>query len=349
MPLIILEAAIGMFPDLDEAMVRPAYVATTEGLSPESVSVLAVQSAPPSVDPGFLGRGITVLLVVGPMAGLAWAVFEAWGSGLSAMTVGIAIAAYVVAGHGVTIGYHRYLTHGSFKAKRPLRVALAVAGCLSVEGGPISWVALHRRHHRFSDADGDPHSPYRFGTTPLAQVRGLVHAHVGWLFTWPDAQTEKYAPDLLADADIRKVDRLFPVIAVTSVLAPFFFGWVVSGHVREGIALLLWAGLVRIAVLHHVTWSVNSICHVYGRRPFRTRGSDRARNFWPLAVISLGDSWHNMHHAEPTCARHGVDPRQIDSSARVIRWFEMAGWAHDVRWPEPDRLLARRAGSFSLV
>jgi stearoyl-CoA desaturase (delta-9 desaturase) len=285
---------------------------------------------------------VTGLLVVGPLCGLVWAVIEAWGHGLSVTNLLVAGAFYLVAGHGVTVGFHRYLTHGGFTAKRPVRIGLAVAGSLAVEGGPISWVALHRRHHQFSDAEGDPHSPYRFGTSPLAQLRGLVYAHVGWLFTGPAAQPEAYAPDLLADRDIRRVDQLFPLLAAVSVLTPFLLGWLVTGTLGGALSMLLWAGLVRIAVLHHVTWSVNSVCHLVGRRPFRTRGTDRARNFWPLALVSMGESWHNLHHADPTCARHGVDRFQIDSSARLIRFLELAGMVTDVRWPNRDRLSARR-------
>ena len=292
---------------------------------------------------------MTAVLVIGPLAGLALAVTRAWGHGLSVTDVCVAVVLYAVAGHGVTIGFHRYLTHGAFKATRPLRIVLAVAGSLAVEGGPISWVALHRRHHKFSDAIGDPHSPYRFGTSPFAQLRGLLYSHVGWLFSGPAAQPTVYAPDLLADRDIVFVDRLFPMIAITSVIAPFFLGWAITGELRGALSMLLWAGLVRIAVLHHVTWSVNSICHFVGSRPFRTHGSDRARNVWPLAAISMGESWHNLHHADPTCARHGVDRFQIDSSARVIRWLEITGAATAVHWPDRDRLRTRRRTAASRV
>ena len=308
-------------------------------------SAKAVRVPADNDSPALAGRVITGLLVTAPLAGLVVASARAWGHGLSLTDVYVAVAFYALAGHGVTVGFHRYLTHGSFTATRPLRIGLAVAGCLAVEGGPIGWVALHRRHHRFSDGPGDPHSPYRFGTSPTAQLRGLLYAHVGWLFTGPAAQPQTYAPDLVADDDIRLVDRLFPLIATFSVLTPFFLGWLVTGRLDGAIDMLLWAGLVRIAVLHHVTWSVNSICHMLGTRPFRTRGKDRARNFWPLAIISMGESWHNLHHADPTCARHGVDRFQLDSSARLIRWLELTGAASEVRWPLQRRLALRRAES----
>jgi stearoyl-CoA desaturase (delta-9 desaturase) len=323
---------------LSRTAVSPA--AAVSAGSPQELA--SPGSAQELASPGLFGQLITGVLVIAPLAAVVAVGIRAGGHGVPLLDLWVALAFYAVAGHGATIGFHRYLTHRAFKAKRPLRIALAVAGCLAVEGGPISWVALHRRHHRFSDAEGDPHSPYRFGTTPFAQLKGLIYAHVGWLFTGPSAQPEVYAPDLLADRDIRIVDRLFPFVAISSVLAPFFLGWLITGRLSGALGMLLWAGLVRIAVLHHVTWSVNSICHVLGERPFRTRSEDRARNFWPLAIISMGESWHNLHHADPTCARHGVDRFQLDSSARLIRWFEAAGWATEVRWPQPDRLSARR-------
>ena len=331
-------------------MTRKTRAARQRSISTQELSAALEPGPPPDrsgsavadITPRLPGQAITGLLVVGPLCGLVFAADTAWGHGLSVTNLLVACAFYVVAGHGITVGFHRYLTHGGFKARRAVRIALAAAGCLAVEGGPISWVALHRRHHRFSDAEGDPHSPYRFGTSPLAQLRGLVYAHVGWLFTGPAAQPATYAPDLLGDHDIRRVDKLFPLIAATSVLTPFGLGWLITGSLHGALGMLLWAGLVRIAVLHHVTWSVNSVCHLVGRRPFRTRDTDRARNFWPLAVISMGESWHNLHHADPTCARHGVDRFQIDSSARLIRLLELAHMASDVRWPDRVRLNSRR-------
>lgn len=310
------------------------------------MSAIAVRVEPGRSGPGFIisvaQRAITVAVILVPLVGVALAGLEAWRHGLSPITLMVAVLFYAIAGHGVTVGFHRYLTHGSFTAARPLRIALAVAGSLAIEGGPIGWVAVHRRHHQFSDGPGDPHSPYRYGTGLGAQLRGLGYAHLGWMFARTQSDPQRYAPDLLADPDIVAVDRLFPVIAAASVFAPFAIGWALTGRVGGGLGLLLWAGLARIALLHHITWSVNSICHLFGRRPYRTRGSDRARNFWPLAVISMGESWHNLHHADPTCARHGVDRFQLDSSARLVRWLELAGWASNVHWPQRARLTARR-------
>jgi stearoyl-CoA desaturase (delta-9 desaturase) len=224
---------------------------------------------------------------------------------------------------------------------RWLRVALAVCGSLALEGPVITWVADHRRHHAFSDREGDPHSPWRYGASVGGLAKGLFYAHCGWLFERATTNQARFAPDLLADKDIRRVDRWFPTLAMASLLAPAALGLVLTGSWWGAVTAYFWASLVRIALLHHVTWSINSICHVYGERPFATRNDDRAANFWPLAVISFGENWHNSHHADPTCARHGVLRGQLDPSARIIRWLEQAGWVYDVRWPRRDKLEAR--------
>ncbi|MFC7305913.1 acyl-CoA desaturase [Streptomyces monticola] len=285
---------------------------------------------------------VTALIVVLPFLALGLAVWLLWGRLIHTTDVLLALALYVVTGLGVTVGFHRGLTHGGYRAARPVRIALAVAGSMSFQGDVIGWVATHRRHHAFTDRPGDPHSPYRYGTHLRGQLRGLVHAHVGWLFRNDPTPAERYAPDLLADRDIRAVSRAFPALCVLTLALPFALGWAIGGTWLHATTALLWAGVVRIALLHHVTWSVNSLCHMIGRRPFRTRRHDRATNLWPLALLSFGESWHNLHHADPTSARHGVDRGQIDPSAAVIRLLERLGWVHDVRWPTPDRVAARR-------
>jgi stearoyl-CoA desaturase (Delta-9 desaturase) len=301
-------------------------------------------SAKPMLDqpPPRWAMGVLVVGVVVPFLALLAAVPIAWGWGLSWLDVLIAGVFYLVSGFGVTVGFHRYFTHGSFKAKRWLRITLAVAGSLSIEGSPIIWVADHRRHHAYADREGDPHSPWRYGPSAAGIAKGLVFAHIGWMFRLESSNRARFAPDLLADRDIRAVDRLFGPLALASVLVPPLLGGLLTLSWQGALTAFFWASLVRIALLHHVTWSINSICHVYGQRPFATRGADRASNFWPLAVISFGENWHNSHHADPTCARHGVLPGQLDPSARIIWLLEKAGWASDVRWSEPQRLLARQ-------
>jgi stearoyl-CoA desaturase (delta-9 desaturase) len=291
--------------------------------------------------PASLAQRIIVGVFVGvPTLALIAAIPFAWGWGLGWHDVVIAAVFYWITGLGITVGYHRYFTHGSFKAKTPLRVALAVAGTMAMQGPVLTWVSDHRRHHKYSDKEGDPHSPWRYGNDTKALAKGLMFAHLLWLFDPNQTSEEKYSPDLLADKNIRRVSSLFAPIVGVSLLLPALIGglWGMSWH--GAITAFFWAGLVRITFLHHVTWSINSICHTFGDEDFQTR--DKSRNVSWLAIASFGESWHNLHHADPTCARHGALKGQIDQSARVIRWFEQLGWAYDVRWPEEARLTAKR-------
>jgi stearoyl-CoA desaturase (Delta-9 desaturase) len=306
------------------------------------------EDGPPITPAGRVKAAVTAAIVIVPFAGLGVAVWFAWGHGLGFTEILLAAGLYLVTGLGVTIGFHRLLTHRSFTAAPALRVVLAVAGSMSFEGDVIGWVAIHRRHHAFTDRPGDPHSPYRYGTHLAGQLRGLAHAHVGWLLRDDPTPADRYAPDMVADPAMRVVSRAFPVLCVISLGLPFGLGWAIGGW-RVALGALLWAGLVRVTLLQHVTWSVNSLCHVFGNRPFTTRRHDRATNLWPLALLSLGESWHNMHHSDPTCARHGADPRQIDISAAVIRIFERLGWATCVHWPAADRLDSRRRATCSTL
>jgi len=256
---------------------------------------------------------ITSAIVAGPAVALGLAVWWLWGGVLDLTDVVIALGLYVITGFGITVGFHRLFTHRGFAPHRALKIALAVAGSMAVEGSVTSWVATHRRHHMFSDHAGDPHSPHRYGSRGTALVRGLAFSHVGWLFTSDASNAERFAPDLLRDRDLQRIGRLFPLLAVASLAIPFGIGYAVSGSWVGAVTALVWAGLVRMALLHHVTWSVNSLCHTFGRRSDET--ADRSTNLWPLAVLSLGDNWHNVHHAHPSWARHGARPGMVDPSA----------------------------------
>ena len=281
---------------------------------------------------------VAAFLII-PFAAVVAAVPLAWGWGLGWTDVGLFAGFYVFSTLGVTVGYHRYFTHGSFKANRALRIALAVAGGMASQGSVISWVADHRRHHAFSDKEGDPHSPWLFGTSPVALAKGFWHAHLGWLFGRDKTNAARFAPDLTADRDLRAVDSLFVPLTVATLALPGVLGGLITMSWWGALTGLFWGGFVRVGFVHHVTWSVNSICHMIGQRPFASR--DKAANFWPLAILSMGESWHNLHHADPTCARHGVLRGQIDISARVIWIFEKLGWATQVRWPKPERVTAK--------
>jgi stearoyl-CoA desaturase (Delta-9 desaturase) len=326
--------------DLADRFTRPAQALNYDGTSPFPMGDARELSAG-----GRVQIAVTVAIVAGPFAGLAAAVWLAWGHGVGLTDIVLALVFYMITGLGVTVGFHRLLTHGSFTAGPALRTALAIAGSMSFEGDVTGWVATHRRHHAFADRPGDPHSPYRYGASVGGQLRGLAHAHMGWLMHEDPTPRDRYAPDLLADRGMRAVTAAFPVLCVASLALPFAAGWALGGTLRAGLLALVWAGLVRITLLQHVTWSVNSLCHVFGSRPFRTRRYDRATNLWPLALLSFGESWHNMHHSDPACARHGAEPHQIDIAAGLIRIFERVGWATAVHWPDPARLAARRRES----
>jgi stearoyl-CoA desaturase (delta-9 desaturase) len=281
-------------------------------------------------------RFLFMFFTIVPFLALATAVPLAWGWGLGWLDVGLSVSFYALTGLGVTIGFHRYFTHRAFTACRGLRIALAIAGSMAMQGPIIGWVADHRRHHAYADRDGDPHSPWRFGTSPAALVKGFWHAHTGWLFERDQTNAARFAPDLRADPDIQHINRLSFVLCVVTLLAPAVLGGLISWTWWGALTGFFWGSLVRTAALHQVTWSVNSICHMIGGRPFAAR--DKSANFWPLAILSFGESWHNSHHADPTGARHGVLRGQLDISARIIWIFEKIGWASNVRWPKPDRL-----------
>jgi stearoyl-CoA desaturase (delta-9 desaturase) len=283
------------------------------------------------------------VFVIVPFAALIAAVPVVWGWGIGWTDLALFAVFYLVSGTGITAGFHRYFTHGSFTANRGLKIYLAIAGSLAIQGRVIRWVADHRRHHAFSDREGDPHSPWRFGESLSGLIKGCWHAHIGWLFDIECTNQQKYTPDLLADRDLVKVDKQFEIWVLVTLFAPPILGGLISWSWAGAVTAFFWASLVRIALLHHVTWSINSICHVIGDRPYGSR--DKSANFWPLALLSFGESWHNSHHADPTCARHGVDKYQIDGSARLIWIFEKLGWATNVRWPDRerfDRLAAKR-------
>ncbi len=288
---------------------------------------------PPIVHPA--QKLVTVAIVAGPAVALAVVVPLLWGHAVNLSDIVLGLVLYVITGFGITIGFHRLFTHSGFTSHRALRIVLAVMGSMAVEGSLTSWVATHRRHHMYSDHAGDPHSPHRYGDHGGALLRGLAFSHFGWLFISDTSDASRYAPDMLRDRDIQRIDRLFPVIALGSLAIPFVIGFSLAGTLVGGLTALLWAGLVRMALLHHMTWSVNSLCHTFGRRSDET--ADKSTNLWPLAVISLGDNWHNVHHAHPSWARHGARPGMLDPSAWLIRRFEQLGWATRVRWPRPER------------
>lgn len=279
---------------------------------------------------------ILAAFVAIPLLAVVAAIPVAWGWGIGIVDIVLGFLFFAISCHGITIGFHRYFTHKSFKAKRPMKIALGIAGSLAIEGPIIRWVADHRKHHAHSDAEGDPHSPWRYGEGTWNLTKGLWYAHTGWMFDVEQTPQDKYAPDLLKDPDVVKMSRNFPWLVLVSLLTPALLGGLLTWSWVGALTAFFWASLVRVALVHHVTWSINSICHVWGKKPFKTR--DKSGNVAWLAVLSGGESWHNLHHSDPTCARHGVLKGQIDSSARLIELFEWFGWVYDVRWPKQERL-----------
>jgi stearoyl-CoA desaturase (Delta-9 desaturase) len=287
-------------------------------------------------------RIITGTVTVVPFLMLAVVAWQVWNSLLHWHDLVVFAVLYAASGLGVTVGFHRLFTHRSFKTSPALRGVFAVLGSTAIEGPVISWVADHRKHHAFSDQPGDPHSPHvDHGVGWRGALRGLAHAHVGWLFIHTQrGNRRRYAPDLLADPVVAFVDRTFVLWALAGQVAPFGLGWLIGGDLTSGLTGLLWGGAVRLLVLHHATFSINSLCHFFGRRRFST--DDESRNLAWLSLLTFGEAWHNNHHAFPTSAAHGIGRREVDISAGVIWLLERVGLAWDVVRISPERM-ARKA------
>ena len=288
-----------------------------------------------------LNRFLTATITVVPIAALLVVAWQLWADLLFWSDLIVFAILYVGTGLGVTVGYHRLFTHRAFKAGKGVRATLAILGSAAIEGPVISWVADHRKHHAFADKPGDPHSPHvDHGVGWRGALKGLAHAHFGWLFIHTQRGAKaRYAPDLIADPVVKFVDRTFLLWAVAGLIVPFILGGLIGWSIEAALTGLLWGGAVRMFVLHHVTYSINSLCHFFGRRDFDT--PDESRTLLWLTVPSFGEAWHNSHHAFPTSAVHGLGRWQFDSSALVIAGLEKAGLAWDVVRPSPKRIAAK--------
>jgi stearoyl-CoA desaturase (Delta-9 desaturase) len=287
---------------------------------------------------------ITMLLIVSvPIAGVVAALWYGYGRGVSAVDLWLFLGFYVATGLGITVGFHRLLTHQSFRAPTWVRVLFASLGSMAIQGAVIDWVATHRRHHAYTDVEGDPHSPHLDAEDGVVgMLRGLWHAHAGWLFT-PDATVnETWAPDLLREEPMLRVHRAFPWFVLASFVAPAVLGGLITGTWLGALTGFLWGSLVRISLLHHVTWSINSICHVFGTRPFDSH--DESRNNAVMALLGFGEGWHNAHHAFPASARHGLRWWELDVSYLVIRTLAVLRLARDIKLPSPAQLARRTRG-----
>jgi stearoyl-CoA desaturase (delta-9 desaturase) len=290
-------------------------------------------------------RVANVLVTVVPIGLVGMAAWMAWGGALHWPDLVVLAVTYLLTGLGVTVGFHRLLTHRSFKTSPPIRALLAALGSAAVEGPVIEWVANHRMHHQFSDQAGDPHSPHvDHGSGLWGALGGLFHAHVGWIFKGEAmASEERYAKDLLADPVVRFIDRTFLLWVLAGLAFPFVLGVALTGSIVGGLTGLLWGGAVRLFLLHHATFSINSLCHFFGRQRFTT--GDESRNLQWLAIPTLGEAWHNNHHAFPTSARHGLRWWQLDPSAWLIAGMERSGLAWDVVHVSHERELAKLAAA----
>ncbi len=282
-------------------------------------------------------RGATAAGVITPFLGLLIAIYGFWGWGFSWTELGILVVMYLGTGLGITVGYHRLFTHRSFETPQWVKVILAVLGSMAVEGPLLRWVATHRRHHQHSDQEQDPHSPHRYGRGFWQVFAGWWHAHVGWIFEPDAAGLERYVRDLHRDRVLRWVSRSFAVWAALGLVLPGLAGWLLTGTWRGAALGFLWGGLVRVFLVHHLTWSINSICHLWGSRPY-DRG-DQSRNNIIFGVLGLGEGWHNNHHAFPSSARHGLRWWQLDVSYLVIRVLAWVGLARAVCVPAQAALI----------
>jgi len=289
-------------------------------------------------------RRMIALATAGPLAGVALAITLLWGQGISMLDFGLFLGFYLFTGVGVTVGFHRLFTHRSFETPAPIRATLAVAGSMAVQGSVIEWVATHRRHHAFADEYGDPHSPHLVQATGLRGVLlGLWHSHMGWLFAPSRTVESRWAPDLEREPLMAAVNRWFPRLVLVSFFLPPLLALAITGSWWAAVTAFLWGTLVRMFLLHHVTWSINSICHFFGRQPFRSQ--DESKNNWPLSLISFGESWHNNHHAFPTSARHGLLRGQLDPGWRVIRTLQLLRLARRVRLPSLEAFGKKWSGA----
>jgi stearoyl-CoA desaturase (delta-9 desaturase) len=281
--------------------------------------------------------------VVVPFLAVLAAIALLWNDVVNAGDMVIAAVMYLLTAVGITVGFHRLLTHRSFQTSKRLERAFAVLGSMAVQGPVISWVADHRKHHAHTDEEGDPHSPHvGHGGGVRGVLSGLWHAHSGWLMsTQGRADWKRYAPDLYEDPGMRTIARHFVPLVLASLALPALAGYAVSGTLAGAATGLLWGGLVRIFFVHHITWSVNSVCHYFGTRRFTT--DDRSTNVFWLALPSLGESWHHNHHAFPRSAVHGLRKREIDPSALIIGTMERLGLAWNVVRISPERQAQRAA------
>lgn len=285
-------------------------------------------------------RIFTLMAVLLPPAGFIVGVALLWGVAFDWLHLAIMASMYLVSGLGITLGYHRLFTHKSFETSRPVKFLLGVAGSMALEGPVVRWCATHRMHHQHSDDATDPHSPHTEGEGTMGVIKGLWHAHVGWIFDREPNDLHKYIPDLQKDKVVMWVSKMFPIWVLLGLAIPTVAAGLITMSWYGALLGFLWGGLARIFLVHHATWSVNSVCHLWGTRPYKSH--DESRNNPIVGILALGEGWHNNHHAFPTSARHGLAWWQFDISYVIIRAMEAVGLVWKVKVPSPERLAAAR-------
>lgn len=315
---------------------RSLHAVSSESTTPYSLS--------PHLRATLPVRLVTLSAVLLPLAGLVAAVVLLWETPFHWIYVATAGAMYVLTAVGVGVGYHRLFTHRAFKTGRVCRFFWAALGSMAVEGPLIMWVSVHRRHHQHTDAEGDPHSPHarptEGGTGFRAFLGGLWHAHVGWMFKKTAPNLQRYVPDLYKDPVAKFISDTFVVWVVIGLAIPAVLGGVLTGSWMGVLLGFLWGGLIRVLLVHHVTWSINSVCHLWGSQPFHTH--DESRDNALFGVLAMGEGWHNTHHAFPNSARHGLSWWKLDINYLVIRTMEILRLATNVRLPSAERISERR-------
>ncbi len=322
--------------------ISPAVHHSSES-APVSPEAVPQESHLPIGTPGVAHKVIMWSAVVFPFLGVVLAMTMLFQVGwLSGYHIAMVIVGWLLTGLGITVGFHRLLTHKSFETHGWMRAIWMGLGALSIEGSPLIWCAVHRRHHQVSDKEGDPHSPNLHGKGIFNSLHGAWHSHSGWLMTshWPSIDLERYVPDLMQESYLRWINRYYYLFVLASLAIPAAIGGWIEGTLFGAFLGLLWGGLVRIFVTHHITWSVNSICHIFGKQHFRS--NDQSTNNALFGVLSLGEGWHNNHHAFPTSARHGLLRGQFDLSWIVISLMKKCGLAWNVKLPTDKQMEARR-------
>lgn len=283
---------------------------------------------------------INLAAVLIPFIGFVAAMVLLWGVAFNGVYLALFAGMYLVTSIGVTIGYHRYFTHRSFKTSKPMVFILAAFGSMAVEGPVLQWVADHRRHHQHSDVDGDPHSPHLHCAGFWGSIKGMWHAHLGWLVNPQVKGSMRYVGDLRKDKLVRRMSKLFPLWVLVGLAVPATLGGILTLSWMGVLLGFIWGGLVRIFFVHHVTWSINSVCHIWGQQPFDTQ--DHSRNNVIMGFFAMGEGWHNNHHAFQSSARHGLRWWELDLSYLLIVAMAKIGLVYDVKVPTKERILEKR-------